>query len=120
MDVFLWILQAVLALLYFSGGAYKLFKFDELATQLPALPHGAWRALGVLEIAGAVLLIVPAAVNWMPDLTPIAAAVLAVETLALAALYARYSIKISASNPMVWAGVMGLLTVFVAVGRFAL
>jgi hypothetical protein len=120
MNVFLWILQGALALLYLSGGAYKLFMFDELANQFRAIPHGAWRALGVIEILGAVLLVVPAATKWMPVLTPLAAAVLAVETLALAALYARYSVKLDVTNPMVWAVVMGLLVAFVAYGRYAL
>ena len=120
MNIFLWILQAALAFLYVSGGAYKVFRFDELAVHMRALPRGGWRALGILEMAGAVLLIVPAAVNVVPDLTAIAAAVLAVETLGLAALYARYSRKIATTNPMVWAAVMGLLAVVVAVGRFTL
>jgi hypothetical protein len=56
----------------------------------------------------------------MPQLTPLAASVLAVETLGLAALYARHSLKIAASNPLVWAAVMGLLVAFVAYGRYAL
>jgi uncharacterized membrane protein YphA (DoxX/SURF4 family) len=120
MNVLLWVLQAALALLYLSGGAYKIFSFDELAKQMIALPRAGWSALGVVEIVGAVLLIVPAATKWMPVLTPIAAAVLALETLALAALYASYSLHIAASNPMVWALVMGLLAAFVAYGRYAL
>ena len=45
---------------------------------------------------------------------------LALETLALAGLYARYSLKLAATNPMVWAVVMGLLVAFVAYGRYAL
>jgi hypothetical protein len=120
MNVLLWVLQGVLALLYLAGGSYKVFKFEELASQLPALPLGAWRVLGVIEMLGAVLLLVPAATKWMPSLTPQAAAVLALETLGLAALYAQYSLKLAATNPMVWALVMGLLVAFVAYGRFAL
>jgi hypothetical protein len=119
MNVLLWVLQILLAVLYFAGGSYKVFKFAELATHLRALPHGVWRTLGVLEIAGAVLLVVPAATNWMPSLTPLAGALLALETLGLAALYARYSIKLATSNPMVWALVMGLLATFVAYARYA-
>jgi VIT1/CCC1 family predicted Fe2+/Mn2+ transporter len=69
---------------------------------------------------GAVLLIVPAATDWMPGLTLLAAAVLALETLAIAGLYARYSLKLAATNPMVWAVAMGLLAAFVAYGRYAL
>ena len=120
MNILLWIIQAVLALLCLSGGAYKAFKFDELANQMRALSRGGWRALGVLEMLGAVLLIVPAAMQWMPVLTPLAAAALALETLALAGLYARYSLKLTAANPFVWAAVMGLLVAFVAYGRYAL
>jgi VIT1/CCC1 family predicted Fe2+/Mn2+ transporter len=120
MNVLLWVLQAVLALLYLSGGAYKIFSFDELASQMTALSRGGWRALGVLEILGAVLLIVPAALKWMPVLTPLAAAVLALETLAIAALYASYSLQLAVTNPMVWAVVMGLMAAFVAYGRYAL
>src|SRR6266540_167111 len=107
MNILLWSLQAVLAFLYISGGAYKLLKFDQLASHMTALPRGGWRTLGVLEILGALLLVVPAAANWMPVLTTIAAAVLALETLGLAALYARVSLKLAATNPMVWAVVMG-------------
>jgi uncharacterized membrane protein YphA (DoxX/SURF4 family) len=113
MNVLLWVLQIALAFLYLSGGAYKVFKFDALANHLRALPRGGWRALGVLEMVGAVLVVIP-------PVTPLAAAALALETLALAGLYARYSLKLAATNPMVWAAVMGLLAAFVAYGRYAL
>jgi hypothetical protein len=120
MNLFLWVLQIALALLYFAGGAYKTFSFDELATQMSALSRGGWAALGVLEMSGAVLLVVPAVVKWTAVLTPLAAAALALETLALAGLYARYSLELSVNNPLVWAVVMALLVAFVACGRYAL
>ena len=120
MNILLWVLQVALALLYLAGGAYKVSGSGELANQFRALSRGGWRALGVLEMLGAVLLVVPAAATWMPVLTPLAAAVLALETLALAGLYARYSIKLTAANPLIWAVVMGLLVGLVAYGRFAL
>ena len=119
MNVLLWVLQVALAFLYLSGGAYKVFKFDTLATYMRALSRGGWRTLGVLEMLGAVLLIVPAAAHWMPVLTPLAAAVLAMETLGLAGLYARYSRTLTAANPLVWSVVMSVLTTFVAYGRYA-
>ena len=122
MNVLLWVLQLALALLSLGGGAYKVFMFDELAKvpAIAALPRGGWGALGVFEMLCAVLLVVPAAANWMPVLTPLAAAALALESLALAGLYARYSLQLAATNPMVWAAVMGLLAAFVAYGRYAL
>src|SRR5688572_25355985 len=120
MNILLWILQAALAFLYLSVGAYTLNKIEELATQMQILPHVGWRVLGALELVGGILLIIPAATKWMPSLTPIAATVLALETLALSALYARYSLKLTAANPLVWSAVMGLLVAFVAYGRYAL
>jgi hypothetical protein len=120
MNVLLWVLQGLLALLCLSGGAYKVFAFDELASQMRALSHGGWRALGVVEMVCGVLLIVPAAANWLPVLTPLAAAVLAVEALALAGVYARYSLKLAAKNPLVWSVVIALLAAFVAYGRYGL
>ena len=120
MNVFLWILQAALALLYLAGGTFKTFNHDDVAKQITAIPRGVWSAIGVFEVLGAVLLIVPLATKWMPALTPLAAAGLALETLALAALYAVYSLKIAATNPLIWALPMGLMAAFVAYGRYSL
>jgi hypothetical protein len=120
MNILRWVLQAALAVLCLSGGAYKVFSFDELANQMRAIPRGGWRALGVFEMLCGVLLIVPAAVNWMPVLTPLAAAALALETLALAGVYARYSLKLAATNPLVWSVGMALLAAIVAYGRYGL
>src|SRR5215510_624437 len=122
MNVLLWVFQVALALLSFAGGAYKVFMFDELA-KMPttgALSRGGWGALGVFEMLSAILLIIPAPVEWMPLLTPLTAAALALESLALAGLYAQYSLKLSATNPLVWVVVMGVIGVFVAYGRYAL
>jgi hypothetical protein len=120
MNIFLWILQAALALLYLAGGTFKAFNPDDVAKQITAIPRGVWSAIGVFEVLGAVLLIVPLAARWMPALTPLAAAGLALETLALAVVYALYSLKIAATNPLVWALPMGLLAAFVAYGRYSL
>jgi hypothetical protein len=107
MNVLLWVLQAVLALLYLSG-------------QWTELPRAGWSALGVFEMVGAVLLIAPAATKWMPVLTPLAAAALALETLILAALYASRSLQLAVTNPLVWAAVMGVLAALLAYGRWSL
>jgi uncharacterized membrane protein YphA (DoxX/SURF4 family) len=120
MNIVLWILQVVLGLLYLAGGYYKAFRFEELASQFTAIPPSGWRALGVVEMLGAVLLIVPAATKWMPGLTPMAAAVLAIETLVISGVYGRHSLKLTAENPLVWSVAMLLLVVFVAYGRYAI
>jgi DoxX-like family len=120
-NVLLWILQIALAFVYFAGGSYKLSKSEVLASQVPAMPRGGWRILGAIEIVGALLLIVPAALRWMPSLTPLAAALLALEAVGLAALFGRrYSLKLTPKNPTVWPVVMGVLVAFVAYGRYVL
>jgi hypothetical protein len=117
MNILLWVLQVVLALLYLAGGGFKAINPHDPAKQIKAIRPATWRALGVFEVVGAVLLIVPAAAKWMLALTPLAAAALALETLALAVVYARYSRKLSAANPLVYAVPMGLMAVLVAYGR---
>ena len=120
MNILLWIFQPVLGLLYVAGGCYKAFRFEELANQFTPIPHGGWRALGVIEMLGAVLLIVRAAMKWMPVLTPIAAGMLAIETLLISGVYARHSMKLTAENPLIWSVVMLLLVAFVAYGRYSM
>ena len=121
MNFMLWIVQIVLALFSLAGGGYKLFAYAELA-KMPAtaaMPQSAWAALGVFEMVCGVLLIVPFALKWMPVLTPLAAGALVLESLALAAVYARFSLQLAPSNPLVWVGLMAILSVIVACGRYA-
>ena len=119
MNILLWVLQIAVAFLFISGGAYKVFKVDTLAGHFRGLPPNVWRALGVIEFVGGVLLVVPAKVSGVPMLTALAAAVLAIESLALAAAYARKSVKLVAANPFGWCATMGLLAAVVAYGRYA-
>jgi uncharacterized membrane protein YphA (DoxX/SURF4 family) len=119
MNILLWILQIALAFVFLTGGAYKVFKVENLAGHFRGLPPNVWRALGVIEIVGGVVLVVPAGVSGVPMLTALAAAVLAIESLALAAAYARKSVKLVAANPFVWCAPLGLVAAVVAFGRYA-
>lgn len=119
MNVLLWVLQIALAFLYISGGGFKVLKVQDLAGHFRSFPPNGWRTLGVIEVVGGVLLVLPASVTDMPTLTALAAALLAIETLALAAAYARKSLKLVVANPLVWCATMGLLATFVAWGRYA-
>ena len=119
MNVALWIAQSLLALLLLAGGAYKLFQSGALEAQVAAVPAIVWKLLGPIEIIGGLLLILPLALRWMPQLTPLAAVVLLVESLGLSVLFARQSTALSAENPLVWSVAMAALLVFVAVGRWA-
>jgi hypothetical protein len=121
MNVFLWILQVVLVVLALSGGAYKVFMVEELM-KMPAtssLSPGVWAVLGVFEMLCAVLLVAPALLKRMPILTPIAAAALALESLGLAIMYSKYSLELTAANPLVWVVAIMLMSAVVACGRYA-
>ena len=119
MNILLWVLQILAALLYGASGVMKVFMFDKVSQKVPsfgALPREAWMALGILELVCTVGLIVPAAFRWQPALTVVAASVLAVESLAFIWVHAKYD-EIA---PIVFSGVLGLLMAFIAYGRMVL
>jgi hypothetical protein len=122
MNVLLWIVQAVLALEEIAGGAYKIFNYNEMvpAAAVAALSRGAWAGVGAFEIVFGLLLIIPAATKRKPNLTPLAAVGLMLESLALAGVYARYSTALVAANPLVYVLIAAVLAAFVAYGRYSL
>ena len=119
MNVLLWVVQTLLAMLSIAGGAYKILAYDQLAKmpQAAAIPHGGWLALGVFEIVCGLLLIIPIARGRF---IPIGATALAIEGIALAVIDARYSTELTAQNPLVWVVVMAVMAAFIAYGRFVL
>jgi hypothetical protein len=81
-----------------------------------ALPRSVWKMLGLLELACAAGLIVPAVLHWWPQLCAIAAALLAVESLVFVWVHVRYREMM----PLIMSAVLGLLMAFVAYGRLLL
>ncbi|HKZ40168.1 MAG TPA: DoxX family protein [Candidatus Hodarchaeales archaeon] len=81
LNIALWILQVLLALLYLNAGFLKTFRpIQEIAPQIfwvTRLPEPLVRFIGICEILGAVGLILPAALKIRPQLATIAAAGLA-------------------------------------------
>jgi uncharacterized membrane protein YphA (DoxX/SURF4 family) len=74
MSRLLWILQSLLALVFLFSASFKLFApIELLQPQLP-LPELLIRAIGTLELLGALGLILPALLRVQPWLTPLAAA----------------------------------------------
>jgi uncharacterized membrane protein YphA (DoxX/SURF4 family) len=119
MNILLWVLQVVAALLYGASGVMKVFMFEKVSEgvlSFGALPREAWMALGILELVGTVGLIVPAAFRWQPALTVLAAAVLAIESLVFIGVHVKYR-EIA---PIIMSGVLGLLMAFIAYGRMVL
>jgi uncharacterized membrane protein YphA (DoxX/SURF4 family) len=119
MNILLWVLQILAALLYGASGVMKVFMFDKISGQVPsfgALPRNGWMALGILELFCTVGLIVPAAFRWQPGLTAVAATLLAIESLVFIWVHAKYGETMS----IVMSVVLGLLVAFIAYGRMAL
>ena len=119
MNILLWVLQVLAAVLYGSSGVMKVFMFDKVSEQVPsfgALPRKAWMALGTLELVCTVGLIVPAVLHWHPPLTVVAATVLAIESLVFVWVHVKYH----EVTPTIMSGVLGLLMAFIAYGRMVL
>jgi uncharacterized membrane protein YphA (DoxX/SURF4 family) len=119
MNILLWVLQVLVALMYGASGAMKVFMFDKISADVPsfgALPRPAWTTLGILELVCAVGLIAPAALHWQPQLTVLAATVLAIESLVFIGVHVKYREK----TPMIMSGVLGLVMAFIAYGRIVL
>ena len=119
MNGLLWVLQVLAALLYGSSGVMKVFMFEEISKDVPsfgALPREAWMALGILELVCAIGLIVPAAFRWRPQLTVLAATLLAIESIVFVWVHVKYD----EMTPVIMSGVLGLLMAFIAYGRMVL
>jgi uncharacterized membrane protein YphA (DoxX/SURF4 family) len=119
MNILLWVLQALAALLYTASGVMKIFMFEKISADQPsfgALPRGAWMVLGILELVCVVGLIVPSALPWHPKLTVVAAAVLAIESLVFIWVHVKYG----EIPPIIMSAVLGLLMALIAYGRLFL
>jgi hypothetical protein len=119
MNILLWVLQILAALLYGASGVMKIFLFDKISEGVPsfgALPRGVWMALGTIELICVVGLIVPAAFRWKPSLTVVAATILALESLVFIGVHVKYG----EITPIVMSAVLGLLMAFIAYGRMVL
>ncbi|MGH7766016.1 MAG: DoxX family protein [Candidatus Binatia bacterium] len=121
MNLTLWIVQALLALLFlFAGGTKLVLPLDVLESmgspnQIP-LPGWFVRFTGVVEVLGALGLILPGLLGIKPGLTPLAAAGLVIVMIGATALTLASGDVAMALIPLV----VGLLAAFVAYGRWRL
>jgi uncharacterized membrane protein len=120
MDRTLWIVAGLLAAIFLFSGIVKLVVPKEKLATVPAggwvndFSAGAVRAIGVVEILGAVGLVLPAATGIAPVLTPLAALGLAM--LMGGAVITR--LRRHEPKPMLADLVYLALAAFVAWGRF--
>lgn len=120
MNIVLWILATVLALLFLAAGGMKLAQPKE---KLVASPNMAWaeafspgtlKVIGALEVLAAIGLILPAALGIVPLLTPLAATGLVLLMVGAAITHARRK----ESSTIVMNVVLIVLAGVVAWGRF--
>jgi hypothetical protein len=119
MNILLWVLQVLAALLYGASGVMKVFMFDTVSEGVPsfgALPREAWTTLGILELVCTIGLIVPAAFHWKPALTAVAATLLAIESVVFVWVHVQYH----EIPPIILSAALGLLMAFIAYGRMVL
>src|SRR6267154_1590404 len=109
MNIVLWIIQVLLALLFlFAGGIKLVLPIEEMTKQM-ALPGLFLRFLGVVEVLGGLGLILSGLLRITPGLTPLAAAGLVIVMIGATAI----SLKIGMSAALIPL-VTGVLAAFVA------
>ena len=116
MNIALWIVQALLALLFlFAGGMKLIMPIEEMTKQIP-LPGLFLRFIAVCEVLGALGLILPGLTRIRPGLTPLAAAGLVIIMIGATVVTLATADVALALIPLV----VGLLAAFVACGRWRL
>ena len=116
MNIVLWIIQVLLALLFLFAGVMKLvLPIEEMTKQMP-LPGLFLRFIGVCEVLGGLGLILPGLLRIQTALTPLAAAGLVIIMIGATAL----TLKSGQVAPALFSLVVGLLAAFVAYGRWRL
>ncbi|GAB2982171.1 DoxX family protein [Nocardioides montaniterrae] len=118
MNIALWIIAGLLAAAFLMAGSIKLTRpKDKLAGNMPWVEDyspGQVKAIGAIEVLGALGLILPAALDIAPILTPIAATGLALTMAGAVVVHIRHG-----ETPMAAPSVVLLaLAAFVAIMRF--
>ncbi len=118
MNIALWIVQTLLALLFlFAGGMKLVTPMEEMMKQMPISLPG-WFVLftGVVEVLGAIGVILPWLLRIQPGLTPLAAVGLVIIMIGATVYTLAAGDVVSALIPLL----VGSLAAFVAYGRWRL
>ena len=118
MNIALWIAQALLAATFlFTGGMKLVIPLEEMMKQMP-IPLPGWflRFTGVVEVLGAIGVVLPWLLRIRPGLTPLAAAGLVIVMIGATVYTLAGGDFTSALMPLV----VGILAAFVAYGRWRL
>ena len=115
-DILLWSVQGLLALAFLFAGGMKLVLPIAALTQQTPLPGLFLRFIGVVEVLGALGLVLPGLLRIRPDLTPLAAAGLVIVMSGAVGVTLAGGAVAPALAPVA----VGLLAAFVCFGRWRL
>jgi uncharacterized membrane protein YphA (DoxX/SURF4 family) len=118
MNIALWIAHGLLAAIFlFAGGMKLVIPIEEMMKQMP-IPLPGWflRFTGVIEVLGAIGVILPWLLRIRPGLTPLAAAGLVIVMIGATV----YTLAAGDVAPALISLVVGALAAFVAYGRWRL
>jgi hypothetical protein len=114
-SLWLWTIQVLLAVVFlFTGGSKMAMSREVLAAQ-SHLPGSFMKFIGVCEILGALGLVLPGLLHVRPRLTPLAAACLTIIMIG-ATVSTALLMPVALPLPVI----IGLLTAYVAYGRWRL
>src|ERR1051326_1542835 len=116
MNVFLWILQALLAALFVAAGATKLSQSkDKLRPRMgwvDQFSDGSVKLIAAADLLGGLGLALPWALGIAKVLTPLAAVGLAILMVGAVITHTRRK------EPAYMQAVLGILAIVIAIGRF--
>jgi hypothetical protein len=118
MNIFLWVLQILLALHTIIGAIWKFSNSAQSVPSLKIISHGVWLALSIIELLCGLALILPAINKRLGFLVPVAAVFIATEMLLFSGLFI-YSGNTDYGHLIYWL-IVAVLSVFIAYGRFVL
>ncbi len=119
MNIFLWVLQVLLALHTAMGAVWKFSNSaEQTMPSLGAIPNGVWLAMSIIELLCALALVLPAFNKSLGSLASIASAIIALEML----VFCGFHISSGTANygPMIYWFVVAAICAFIAYGRFVL
>lgn len=117
MNIAIWVVQGLLAVAFLMAGLMKVSQSKEALKEkvggwVDDYSLGQIKMIGLVEVLGAIGLILPMVLNIFPVLTPVAAIGLAVTMIPAAAIHLKRKEPIMANV------VLLALALFVVVGRF--
>ncbi|MFQ3855126.1 DoxX family protein [Leptospira kirschneri] len=118
MNIFLWVLQILLALHTVIGAVWKFSNSEQTVSSLKAIPHSIWLIMSIIEIFCSLSLILPAFKKSLAVLAPVAAIFITIEMLFFSVLH----INSGDTNygPMIYWLVVAAICAFIAYCRFVL